>query len=287
MSISPQIAANLLTSVVSQAIIKPLGNPYTIGVSGLIFDIMDVIDVSVEADITDHYVEQNYAIQDHISQKPVIITLKGYAAEQVAYSSFNLSSPILSSLQGLIPLAGLGPSFNSQDSQFYSELEQTAQVGQNVVNSVQSLFELSGQGATAVTRQQYVYQFLFGLWKSRTLCVIETPWAIYENMAIQSLRPTQTGETVFISEFLITFKQILTVAAIQGTVSVNSTQSQNTGTNLNVSPVFGGAGTQLSTPTTNLGVSNGVGVDSSGNTFTVANVSQNTYIQQISPPETF
>jgi len=48
-----------------------------------LFDIEGTSQITLEADITDHYVEDNTAIQDHIALKPEKITLKGYQGEVV------------------------------------------------------------------------------------------------------------------------------------------------------------------------------------------------------------
>lgn len=47
------------------------------------FDIIDDESCSVEASITDNYVESNYALQDHVAVKPRIYRLKGYIGESV------------------------------------------------------------------------------------------------------------------------------------------------------------------------------------------------------------
>ena len=45
--------------------------------------------VSMQADITDNFVETNYAVQDHIALKPRIIHLKGLIGEVVTKKRFN------------------------------------------------------------------------------------------------------------------------------------------------------------------------------------------------------
>lgn len=285
--LTPQNGANFLTSVVNQAIISPLGDPYTIGISGLIFDIVGDVGVKASSNITDNFVEQNYSIQDHWAQKPLIVTMRGYAAEQVSVFTPNVIQQIFAAVSGLVPLSGLGPNFNLQDLEFYNSLNSVAQLGQNVINSVSSIFQLFNQAATLITRQQSVFQFLLNMWQTRQLATVETPYAVYQNMAIDDLDAVQTEETTLVSEFTIRFKQIMTVSSISATNNVNSTTTQNTGTTSNTTPVFGGAAAPLSLPTTNLGNDQGLDSDVNGNNYSVASVSQSTYLQQITLPNIY
>lgn len=231
-----QEASNLISSVANQAIISPLGDPYTIGISGLIFDIVGDVNIEINSEITDHYVETNYAVQDHWAQKPIIVTMQGFAAELVSVFQPNVLQEIFSAVSGLIPLPGLAPIFNAQDTQFYSQLSAISQLGQNLVNTTLNAFQLFANAATLVTKQQTVFQFLLNMWQQRILATVETPYAVFQNMAIESIRPTQSGESTKISEFIVRFKQILTVNAVQGTSNAESTANQNTGTTSTASP---------------------------------------------------
>lgn len=231
-----QDISNLVASVASQAIVKPLGDPYTIGISGLIFDIVGDVGIEVNSDITDHFVEANYAIQDHWAQKPVIVTMQGYAAEVVSIYQPSLLQQIFQAVGGLLPLPGLAPTFNVQDTQFYAQMNSISQLGQNIVTTTLNAFQVFANAATLVTKQQSVFQFLFNMWQTRQLATVETPYAVFENMAIESLRPSQSGETTKISEFIVRFKQIQTVSAVQGTSNAESTDTQNAGTTSTIPP---------------------------------------------------
>ena len=236
MSLIYQEASNLIASVANQAIISPLGDPYTIGISGLIFDIVGDVGVEINSDITDHFVEANYAIQDHWAQKPIIVTMQGYAAEVVNVYQPNLIQQIFSALEGLQPLGILSPTFNTQDAEFYTQLSGITQLGQNLVNTTLNAFQLFHNAATLVTTQQTVFQYLLNMWQQRILATVETPFAVFENMAIESIRPTQSAESTKVSEFIVRFKQILTVNAVQGTSNASSTETQNSGTTSTIAP---------------------------------------------------
>ncbi len=281
-----QNAQNLVSSVVNQFIVRPLGAPNIIGISGFIFDVLDDEEVIIDSDITDHYVESNYAIQDHIALKPVRFTLRGYVAELVDDLPNSLAS-IYNRVKGLQTLGGLAPQFNTQDSQFYSQVNDTVQKVTNVINQAKSAYQLFGDSSTTSNKQQKVYQYFFNMWKTRQLCKVETPFAVFDNMAIESIRAIQSGSTRFISDFTITFKQILTVNSIVLTPSVGSLLSQNLGSVSNSLLSPGGVFKQTVAAISNLGTDAGTPTNKQGFVLTVANTLNTRYLQQAAPPSVY
>ncbi len=281
-----QNANNLVASVVNQAIVRPLGMPNLTGVSGLVMDILEDEEIIADSDITDHYVEQNYAVQDHIALKPIRFTLRGYVGELV--DAFpNALATIFTQVAGLSTLGGLAPQFNVQDTQFYAALNNVAQLSTNVINQVKNAYQLFNQSSTATNKQQTVYQYFFNMWKTRQLCTVETPFAIFENMAIESLRALQSGETNIISEFTITFKQIQTVSSITFSSNAGSLLSQNTGSISNLPLLGGGRFEQIIASPVNLGTDAGTANTANGSPISVASISQNIYLQQAGLPNRY
>lgn len=281
-----QQAQNLASSVVNQFIVRPLGSPNLIGVSGFVFDVLDDEEIIIDSDITDSYVEANYAVQDHIALKPVRFTLRGFTAEIVDEIP-NALTTLFGTVQGLVSLGGLAPSFNAQDAQFYATVNNTVQKVQNVVNQVNSVFQLFSNSSTTTNKQQKVYQYFYNMWKTRQLCTVETPFAIFESMAIESIRAFQSGTTKFIADFTITFKQILVVNSITITPNAGSLVSQNLGSISNNVRNPGGVFQQVVSGQSNLGTDNGTATNDQGLTFSVANVSQAHYIQQAASPNQY
>jgi hypothetical protein len=145
-----QNANNLLSSVTNQAIVRPLGSPNLTGVSGLVLDILEDEEVILDSDITDHYVEQNYAVQDHIALKPLRFTLRGLVGELVD-STPNALAAIFTQITGLATLGGLAPQFNPQDTQFYAKVNNIVQLGTNVLNQINNAYQLFSQSSTTCT----------------------------------------------------------------------------------------------------------------------------------------
>lgn len=208
-----QNAKNLVQSTVNQYIVRPLDSPNLIGVSGFLFDIIDDEEIIIESMITDNYVEDNYAVQDHVSLKPVRFTLRGYVGE-ITNAFQEVLAQIFIATQALPTVGGLFPQFNVQDTQFYAKTTQVAQAAQNVVNQANNLYSLFSDASTTANKQEKAFQYFYQMWKTRQLCVVETPFGVFDSMAIETLRALQSGQNNEIADFTITFKQIRTTSSI-------------------------------------------------------------------------
>lgn len=198
---------NLIEQIITQAVVRPTGNPGLTGISGFLFDIVGSEDVSIDSDITDHYVEENYAIQDHIALRPERFTVKGYAGE--IYDRFSDGVKVaMTVLDKLAILSTMAPEFAAQAEQLYSSLVSGSLNVSQIINTGTSLYDIFVQAITTSTRQQAAFNYFYALWKSRTLCTVETPWNVFTDMAIESIRGHQGEDSKYISDFSVTFKKI-------------------------------------------------------------------------------
>ena len=62
-----------LSTLQAQAIVRPQNPPA--GISGFLFDVAEDDEFSLQSEITDHYVEDNSAMQDNWAIRPEEITL--------------------------------------------------------------------------------------------------------------------------------------------------------------------------------------------------------------------
>lgn len=164
--------------------------------------------VSLESDITDHFIENNSAIQDQISLKPEIITTHGFIAELN-----DLVPPSLAVLQAaaskLTVLGAYTPALSLTALNALNEALFLYNTAQNAVNTgVAAVASLTGNGSTNQTKQQAAFTQFYGYWLQRYLFTVQTPWAVFQNMAIQRLRAIQDAETRMITDFEITFKKM-------------------------------------------------------------------------------
>src|SRR5574344_1553116 len=81
-----------------------------------LFDIITNNDLVAEADITDQYVEDNTARQDHMALKPLEYTLRGFVSEKVFYRRQEITDKISDGLSKLQPIAILAPTVSNYAS---------------------------------------------------------------------------------------------------------------------------------------------------------------------------
>lgn len=211
-------AEALLEQVINQFVVRPTGSPNLTGISGFLFNIIDNEQIDLTSDITDHYTEKNAAIQDHIALRPERFTLRGFVGElndlfpRSAASVVEIAERVTNILQ-------LIPQFATQAEEFYASLGGALSSPLQTVNQAVTLYDLFVKASTAATRQQSAWNYFYSMWKSRQLCTVETPWNVFTDMAIESVRCVQNGETKIISDFSVTFKQIRRVTINVGSGS--------------------------------------------------------------------
>ncbi|RTL04652.1 hypothetical protein EKK58_10100 [Candidatus Dependentiae bacterium] len=227
---------NLVANVVNQYIVRPTGGNNTTGINGYVFDILDDEEVAIDSDITDHYVESNYAIQDHWAQRPLKLSVKGYVAELRDVFPNGLLG-ILMKIQSLQSIGGFLPRFASQATQIYAKTAAVVARAGEVVNQAKNISALMGQYSTTATRQQEAYKKFYDMWVSRQLCSVETPYGVFNNMAIESLRVIQRGNTKLVSDFEISFKQINTVST-KVTPALNVLNPAGSGQTIPANPII-------------------------------------------------
>lgn len=222
---------NSLITTSSQA--KSFTNP------ALLFHYEGEQSVVIESDITDHYIEDNTAIQDQISIKPTVINVHGFIGELNDVAPIG-NTLIQSLLSKLTIIGSYTPALSIIALNAYNQAFQAFQIAANAVNSavsawgsINNLLGSGGYGENVIgnnglqvsqvnstinrltqNRQQLAFQQFYAYQQSRTLFTVQTPWAVFQNMAILHLRAVQDSETNVISDFEISFKQIRLATSI-------------------------------------------------------------------------
>lgn len=181
--------------------------------------------------ITDHYVEDNTAIANQISLAPEEITVNGFIGElnDVIPQEFR---PLKIAAEKLTSIAAFEPSLSETAIIAYNTAFQAYQLAMSIANTAVSTWEtisgdssninqavIGGEGETALqilqggtlknqNKQQIAFQQFYGYYRARTLFTVQTPWAVFQNMAIKNLNAIQDSETRMITDFEITFKAI-------------------------------------------------------------------------------
>lgn len=197
--------------------------------------------VRLSSDITDHYVEDNTSIQDQISLKPEEFNTVGYIGELTDF--FENESVILKVLrQKLLVINAYTPELSASAQYAYNVAFQTYQVSQRVlsaysinkwrsVNAENSEINVIGSNGLRdrgqninknQTKQQIAFQQLYGYWRDRVLFTVQTPWAIFKNMAIKDLVSIQSADTRMTTDFEITWKMIRFAKTTEDFNSINT-----------------------------------------------------------------
>lgn len=175
---------------------------------------------TLESDITDHYVEDNIAVQDQIALKPEVITTHGFIGElnnvaPAAIAALRTAASKLSTVQSYVPEESETANLLYAEALFfYQTASNVARAGVSAWNTLNGNSGVSVIGDNGIeivgnqTKQGSAFQQFYGYWATRTLFTIQTPWAVFENMAIQRLRAVQDAETRMITDFEISFKRI-------------------------------------------------------------------------------
>lgn len=216
-------SADVFSSFANKIIVKPQDFQ---GFCGYVFDAMDLEEWNLESDITDHYIEDNTSIQDHIALKPETFTVRGYVGELVYGNktvmvkqadgtlkpTMQQEVPYLTSINNSLQLASAYfPQYTTQAQALYNQAAQTyktalkaKQTAEDLYNKYYKKQKISPQD----NRQTQAYTFFYQLWLYRRIFTIQTFLGTFENMAISSCRPSQVGDQNMITEFSITFKKL-------------------------------------------------------------------------------
>lgn len=260
-----QNVQSLIQNVLNQVLVRPTSN----NISGFIFDIIEDDEITLDSDITDHYLETNASLQDHIALKPIRFTVKGFVGELVNVDQ-QQAEQIFQSVKTLTTVGGFLPQFASQSAQFYATINSVSSQVSQYINQAKNFASVFSLTSTTSTKQQQAYAFFYNMWKSRQTCIVETPFDILLNMAIEKICVIQRGESKMISDFSITFKQM--------NFTNSTTTAQNLINNLGawdnslVNPIVDGRASQALSPQNYLGKININGLDPNGNPLTVDSV---------------
>lgn len=176
------------------------------GIAGFVFDIPVNEQVQMAAQITDHWLETNVAVQDHIAFEPIKINLVGIIAELI-YTKSALEAYLQQVLDRLTPLGVLTPEA-AQSAQKY--LSEASRLKSAVTSAIGQLGDLAGMFSDGYGKnnQQKAYIALTDMYKNRAILTVETPWKTFDSMAIVSLSFEQDESTKEMTTVTASFKEM-------------------------------------------------------------------------------
>ncbi len=181
------------------------------GINGYVFDIEDDYSIQLSADITDHYVEDNSAVQDHMAIRPAIITLKGFVGELVDRRQNNFSPRVQNYVQKLSSINQIIPAMLPGATYARNKISQALSISDLINNSIstsKNYYEFSQNLNIAKDRQGEAFGYFFDWMSEKVLCDVETPFGHFSDMCIETVIAKQTGESKYISDFSITLKKM-------------------------------------------------------------------------------
>lgn len=198
-----------LDGLANKYIVKPVAAK---GISGFVFDYEGESSISLASEITDHYIEDNTAIQDHIAKRPKRITLRGLVGELVMLKPAGLLGALGMAQSGLTQLyAYLG----DNTPQMTQKLQEAATAVTGAINAfdqglarVQNIVNMFDKSVPAQTKQQIAYTKLETLWDTNQIVTVDTPFKFFESMAIELVTCVQDPDTKTITDISVTLKEI-------------------------------------------------------------------------------
>lgn len=197
-----------------------------LGFGGFVFDVEGETNITLESDITDHYVEDNSAIQDHWAVRPVRVSLKSYVGEVVNRTESSTVGDLQKVVTKLTTVIDYLPQVTSTAERIKGQLEEGASFDE-AVESAANLWELTKDLNPSATAQQKAYLYFKALQQQRMLVSLQTPFEFLQNMAIESLVARQGEDSRSISDFSITLKQVRTASFVTVPFNAANYQSRN------------------------------------------------------------
>jgi len=179
------------------------------GISGFIFDIPQTEEINHQANITDHFTEDNFTVQDHIAISPIKITLTGQIGNIVQTKS-KLEQFVQQTLDRLTPLGVLSPQQSQSARQSLNEIQRLKSAATAVVNQFNDIAGLFSDDA-GKNPQQKAYNTLAGMFLNRQNVSVETPWGTFPSMAIESFSVSQDDQSTDTTDITVTLKEIRVV----------------------------------------------------------------------------
>lgn len=214
------------------------------------FDVITDDSIEMMNQITDNYLENNTAIQDHIGHSPLVITLSGIAGvgknvfrydpevanqllQEARFQSakmgygINFNNLQADSFWDLVGLGSQAKELNklSAISVLYPPVSNYIQVAKNVAeivdasvskytNIYQSIFgkennneQILGDFAEESNKLQQIFTELKRLRDNNIALTVTTPYGIFSNMYLQSVRFHQ-GNELYVTDIEITLKEL-------------------------------------------------------------------------------
>lgn len=190
-----------------------------------VFDIKKEYKLGLSSDITDHYVEDNVAIQDHVALKPVILEVFGSIGEVNLKETENaekenakkqgLFNSVDSYISRMGSLTSFIPNLVNQALDIYNSAKYVYATVNKLVNTdvrdsskKQDYTEKYDLDKIKQTKQFKWINWFKTQWEHRASFTIVTPYGVLSDMYIMELSSSQPENSRYLTNLSIKFKQI-------------------------------------------------------------------------------
>jgi hypothetical protein len=207
----PPTAAN----VIAQSIIETIAVPsLNLGIAGFTDFAKEGEELSLESTITDLYVEDNTALQQGMSNKPLQVTIRGIVSDLQFQFAQSTTTQIAQGVEKLTVAAAFLPTLSAAE-QAKRDAVESARIGDdpyeiysNTLNPSYNLYTLFQNAATALTTDGRFFQFFKALRDAKVPFSVDTRWGFFNDMLLESLRPASINGVTNASAFEMKFKQV-------------------------------------------------------------------------------
>ncbi|PHS61064.1 MAG: hypothetical protein COB09_19135 [Thalassobium sp.] len=204
---------DILRDSVLNYVVRPLN---AFGLGGFVFDIEGETTVNLSTEITDHFLEDNSSVQDHIAIRPKKITLKGFVGELTFDGGEEDDGIVQTVTRKLTILSAFLPTLSAAAEQLVvrdREVNST-ESGENTVNNIADYWAFIKNITPPISKQEQAYRYFKALMEQKILVSVQTPFEFMTRMAIETVTARQGADSRFISDFSITLKEIRTVSLL-------------------------------------------------------------------------
>ena len=184
----------------------------SVGIGGFKLDYTGEQAVALEAEITDHFVEDNTAVQDHVALKPLRFTVRGMVSELTIEAPAGIKG-LLSSMQS--GLSQVQAYIGKYTPGMVQTMQKAITQAQNVTNEVsqdlskaQNIIAMFPGVSVPTSFQETAFNKLFAAYLSRIPIQVDTPYGTLINMMIERITISQPDSTTGWSDILVTVKQM-------------------------------------------------------------------------------
>ena len=187
----------------------------TIGINGFLSDVQLKTDIAFTMLAPENYVEDGSAINDHIINDPIALSIVGEVADikikKEFDPDFDTSAPD-SYVKIASIFAVIGNPFTAQQQQKIAKIDNKIRQAVNLFNTFTPSFQkVRKQGKSTFkgrTTQDIFFDMVEQIFETKSLVTIEMPFRNYENMLITSLSISKDNITNQKLSYSLTAKEV-------------------------------------------------------------------------------